>query len=256
MFRLDGKIAIITGGARGQGAATASLFAQQGAAVVIADRLADEGTKLADEIGGAARFFALDVSDETSWHKMVAELTADGKSVDILINNAGISLGAGMLETKKSQLEEVLAINLVGPYIGMQAVLPSMLQAGRGVIINISSVNGLRGTASMTAYDASKWGLRGMTKAAALEFAGRGVRINSIHPGAIDTPMLNLEGRDTGEVAKLLRIPSGRLGQPVEVAHASLFLASDEASYISGAELAVDGTWSAGVNLQEADLNV
>ncbi len=250
MFRMDGKVAIITGGARGQGEATAKIFAEQGATVVIADVLVEEGEALAKKLGGSVRFRKLDVSDEASWGALIGELTADGNSIDALVNNAAIVMSAPMLEMRKTQLEQVLAVNLVGPFLGMQAVLPAMLKAGKGSIVNVSSVNGLRGTSFMTAYDASKWGLRGLTKGAALEFAPYGIRINSLHPGAIDTPMLNPEGKDTAEISTRMRIQFGRVGRPEEVGYASLFLSSDEASYISGAELAVDGTWSAGVNLQ------
>jgi 3alpha(or 20beta)-hydroxysteroid dehydrogenase len=139
-------------------------------------------------------------------------------------------------------------VNLVAPFLGMQAVLPQMVAQGGGSIINISSVNGLRGTAGMCGYDASKWALRGVTKSVALEYGGRGIRVNSVHPGAIRTPMLDPDGTVDGKaLAQLLRIAAGRVGEPLEVAHASLFLASDDASYINGAELVVDGGWSAGL---------
>lgn len=248
MQRLPGKVAIITGGSRGQGEATARLFAEHGATVIIADVLDEAGAALAADIGPAAHFRHLDVSDETSWTELVDWATAQFGKIDILINNAAISLMKRFNRNSKADFERVLSVNLVGPFLGMRAVSPQMVERKAGSIVNISSVNGLRGTWGMAAYDASKWGVRGMSKAAALEFGVHGVRVNSIHPGAIDTPMLNPEGTTDGsKLASSFNLPMGRVGEPVEVANASLFLASDEASYISGAELAVDGAWTAGV---------
>lgn len=248
MQRLPGKVAIITGGSRGQGEATARLFAEHGATVIIADVLDEAGAALAADIGPAAHFRHLDVSDETSWAELVEWATAQFGKIDILINNAAISLMKRFNRNSKADFERVLSVNLVGPFLGMRAVSPQMVERKAGSIVNISSVNGLRGTWGMAAYDASKWGVRGMSKAAALEFGVHGVRVNSIHPGAIDTPMLNPEGTTDGsKLASSFNLPMGRVGEPVEVANASLFLASDEASYISGAELAVDGAWTAGV---------
>ncbi len=251
MLRLDDKVAIITGGARGQGAATAELFAQQGAKVVIADVLIDEGTALSERIGASARFIELDVRDEPSWAALTRSALAAFGGIDILVNNAGIDNSQRLMDTTKQRFEQILAVNLVGPYLGIQAVVPHMSRARRGSIINISSVQGLRGAANLSAYDASKWALRGVTKSLALELAPLGIRVNSIHPGAIDTPMLNAHGADMAQVAKDFRIGMGRVGTPAEVAHASLFFASDEASYVTGAELAVDGGWTAGVYLND-----
>lgn len=248
MLNMDGKTVIVTGGSRGQGAATVELFTQQGATVVIADVLVEEGQALADRLGSRVRFVGADVANPASWASLVASAMETGR-IDVLVNNAAISEFGSLLETSPERFQQILSINMMGPYLGMQAVLPDMLAAGRGAIINVSSVNGLRGTSHMVAYDGSKWGLRGMTKAAALEFASRGIRINSVHPGAINTPMLNPSGAGTDELARTLRIGIGRVGRPEEVANATVFLASDEASYICGAEIAVDGSWSAGAYL-------
>lgn len=250
MFRLDGKTAIVTGAARGQGAAAARLLAGQGAKVLLTDLLRDEGEAVATAIGGAARFEHLDVSSEEGWDALVNGVVNDFGRLDILVNNAAINAGrTAIVNLTKSQFQRVLDVNLVGPFLAMKAAIPHMARAGAGSIINVASVNALRGTCYMAAYDASKWGLRGMTKAAAVELAPTGIRVNAILPGAIDTPMLNPEGGDTSAVVEAFRIGFGRTGLPEEVAAATLFLASDEASYISGAELAVDGGWSAGVYL-------
>jgi 3alpha(or 20beta)-hydroxysteroid dehydrogenase len=247
MGRLDGKVAIITGAARGQGEATARLFAAEGARLVLTDRLADVET-LARNLGKAARALVADISDSAAWRRLTdLGLEAFG-GIDILVNNAAVSDHHGFSELTRERLERVLAINLIGPILGMQAVLPLMLARGGGAIVNISSVNGLRGTAGMAGYDASKWALRGVTKSVALEYAAKGIRVNSVHPGAISTPMLDPEGTlDGNALAGHLRIAAGRVGEPLEVAQASLFLASDEARYVNGAELAVDGGWSAGL---------
>lgn len=246
MGRLQDKVAIITGAARGQGEATARLFAAEGAHVVMTDVLTDAGQQVADDIG--AVFIHHDVADEAAWAAVVQEALERFGRVDALVNNAAISLFATLANTSKADFERVLSINLVGCFLGMKAVAPSMQAAQRGSIVNISSVNGLRGTVGMSAYDAGKWAVRGMSKSLALELAPHNIRVNTVHPGAIDTPMLNPGNTlDVAKLAKGFNIACGRVGQPKEVAQASLFLASDDASYISGAELAVDGTWSAGL---------
>ena len=244
---LKDKVALITGGARGQGAATVEVFVEAGAKVVFVDVL-DDGADLARRLGDAAEFRRMDVTDERAWRQTVEYVAGRHGRVDVLVNNAAITFIRLMMETSHDELQKVLAVNLMGPYLGMQAVVPHMVRQGKGAIVNVASVNGFRGTTRMTAYDASKWGLRGLSKAAALELAPNGIRVNSVHPGAIDTPMLNPDGKDPSEFG-FLRIGLGRVGRPEEVARATAFLASDQASYISGAELAVDGTWSAGVYL-------
>ena len=249
MNRLQNKIAIITGAGRGQGEATARLFASEGCTVILTDVLVNEGEAVAASIGEAATFLRQDVSDEGDWAAVVETAMARFGRVDVLVNNAAIAHFAPIEDTGKADLQRLLNVNVVGPFLGMQAVLPTMKAARRGSIVNISSVDGLRGTTGLSAYDACKWGVRGMTKAIALEAAPYGVRVNSVHPGAIDTPMLNPDGlADTTPIAVAMGIPFGRVGRSAEVAAASLFLASDEASYVSGAEVAVDGAWTAGLN--------
>ena len=247
MGRLAGKTAIVTGGARSMGAATARLFVAEGAQVVIADVLDAEGRALAEELGKAAYFQHLDVSDEAAWAAAVAEAVARFGGVDVLVNNAGILKFAALLDTPLADFKRVLEVNLVGCFLGMRTVAPVMIARGSGSIVNISSIDGMKGANSIGSYAASKWGVRGITKVAALEFGHRGVRVNSVHPGGVDTPMGNPNGVGEAELNKLYTsVPLQRVGKPIEVARASLFLASDDASYINGAELAVDGGWTAG----------
>jgi 3alpha(or 20beta)-hydroxysteroid dehydrogenase len=247
-MRLHNKVAIITGAARGQGEATARLFAAEGAHVMMTDMLVEDGMRVAQEIGNGARFLRADVSNEADWAMVAAETMAFRGKIDILVNNAAITDHHPLEQITRARLEKLMAVNLIGPILGIQAVLAHMKEAGGGAIVNISSVNGLRGTAGMSGYDATKWALRGISKALALELAAADIRVNSVHPGTIRTPMLDPTGAvDGGALTKLLRVAAGRLGEPIEVAHASLFLASDDASYITGAELAVDGGWSAGL---------
>jgi 3alpha(or 20beta)-hydroxysteroid dehydrogenase len=248
MGRLEGKVAIVTGAARGQGEATARLFAAEGAYVVLTDVLTKEGKCVADDLGERARFLEHDVSDEMAWAIVVRHALERFSKIDVLVNNAAVPHFASLQETTKADFQRVISVNLLGCFLGMKAVVNTMQAAKRGAIVNVSSINGLRGTVGMSVYDASKWGIRGMTKSAALELAPHGIRVNSVHPGAIDTLMLNPDKTlDTKKMAHNFGIASGRVGRPDEVAHASLFLASDDASYVSGAELAVDGAWSAGL---------
>jgi 3alpha(or 20beta)-hydroxysteroid dehydrogenase len=247
MGRLAGKTAIVTGGARSMGEATARLFVAEGARVIIADVLAAEGQKLAGELGAAAMFQHLDVSDEAAWAKAAETATSHFGGIDILVNNAGILKFAALLDTSTADFKRVLEVNLVGCFLGMRTIAPLMMARGTGAIVNISSIDGMKGANSIGAYAASKWGVRGITKVAALEFGHKGVRVNSIHPGGVDTPMGNPRGEGADEVNKsYTSVPLQRIGRPIEVAQASLFLASDEASYINGAELTVDGGWTAG----------
>ncbi|MDD3763432.1 MAG: glucose 1-dehydrogenase [Nevskiales bacterium] len=242
MQRLKDKVAIITGGARGMGAATARLFVENGARVVIADVLDTEGAALADELGGAARFVHHDVTDEASWAGLLQLTTADIGPVDVLVNNAGVLLFKTITATEKSEFERVIGINLVGCFLGTRIVGTHMLANGRGSIVNISSVDGMKAANSLGAYCASKWGVRGFTKVAAMEFGHRGVRVNSVHPGGIDTAMGNPYQQGKAEVnQRYSMVPMQRVGEPEEVARTTLFLASDESSYLCGAEIAVDG---------------
>jgi 3alpha(or 20beta)-hydroxysteroid dehydrogenase len=241
MGRLEGKVALITGGARGQGAAEAALFASEGAQVIVTDMLDEEGAKTADRVGGL--YLHHDVSKEADWAKVVATVEERYGRIDILINNAGIFRNGRIADTTLADYMKVIEVNQVGVFLGMKAVSPLMINAGSGSIVNISSVAGLQGTPGSFAYGASKWAVRGMTKSAARELGRWGIRVNSIHPGLIDTPMLHeVPGIDADGGARMLRnTPIRRVAQPEEVARLALFLASEESSYSSGAEFVIDG---------------
>jgi 3alpha(or 20beta)-hydroxysteroid dehydrogenase len=247
MKRLNGKVAVITGGARGMGAHTCRLFVQEGARVVVADVLEDEGRALARELGDAASFHRLDVSDETSWQALVEHAQQRFGRIDVLVNNAAVLVWGAVDALAKQDFERALAINLTGTFLGIRAVAPLMKAQRAGSIVNISSVDGLRGANALAAYAASKWGVRGLTKVAALELGHHGVRVNSVHPGGVNTTMSNPSGAPVQEVNKAYaNVPLQRVGEPDEIARATLFLASDEASYCNGSELAVDGGMAAG----------
>ena len=242
MGRLSGKVAIITGAARGMGEVTARLFAQEGAKVVLTDVLVEDGRRVAAEIGESAIFVAHDVRDEDQWKAVVkAAIDTFGK-LDILVNNAGILRFVTLAEMTKEDFEQVIAINLTGTFLGIKSVAPVMMAQHSGSIVNISSTGGFRAMNSTGAYTASKFGVRGLTKAASLELGHHGVRVNSVHPGGIDTPLTNPDAKSSEEVnANYGRFPMQRAGQAIEIARASLFLASDDASYCCGAELVADG---------------
>ncbi|MBD5804991.1 3-alpha-(or 20-beta)-hydroxysteroid dehydrogenase [Azoarcus sp. Aa7] len=253
MGRIEGKTAIVTGGARGMGEATVRRFVAEGGRVVIADVLDSEGHALADELGTAAHFVHLDVSDAAAWKACVAQAVERFGGVDVLVNNAGICLVGTIVDLDPATFQKVLAVNLTGAFLGMQAVAPQMFARGKGSIINISSTEGLHGTNGMAAYGSSKWGLRGLTKVAAMEFGPRGVRVNSVHPGAVDTPMAGTDVVPAEVWERVFRRqPIQRIGRPEEVANVSLFLASDESTYLCGAEIAVDGGMTAGGFLELA----
>ena len=239
MPRLQDKIILITGGARGQGAAEARLFVREGARVVITDLLEAQGRDLARELGDAAVFLRHDVSSEADWARAVEAAAALG-GLHGLINNAGIYQPRTLLETDAALFEQHVRINQIGPFLGMQAVVPLMERSGGGAIVNISSVAGLRGSPGAFAYSATKWALRGMTKAAAVDLAPRGIRVNSIHPGPIATEMLSVRSEEQNQ-KRLLTVPMRRQGSAEEVADLVLFLVSDESRYITGAEVAIDG---------------
>ncbi|WP_280351194.1 SDR family NAD(P)-dependent oxidoreductase [Nocardia abscessus] len=243
MVDLNGKVALITGGARGQGAAEARLFVRRGARVVITDVLEAEGAELAESLGGAARFVRHDVSVGADWDAAAALAVSAFGSLDVLVNNAAIYTARPLTETSPEELERILRVNLVGPFCGIQAVVGPMTRAGGGSIVNISSQAGLEGLMGHAAYGSSKWGLRGLTKTAALELGPAGIRVNSVHPGPIATPMVPYLTTGPGSFPSL---PLQRTGVPEEVAELVAFLASDAAAYITGAEVTVDGGLAAG----------
>jgi len=245
MGKLDDKVALISGGARGQGAAAAARFTAEGARVVIGDLLDDRGAETAAACG--ATYEHLDVADADSWAAVVDATVARHGRLDVLLNNAGI-LRVGTLEatTPETYMESV-RVNQFGTFLGMQAVVPAMRAAGGGSIVNTSSISGMQGRGGVFSYVATKWAVRGMTKAAALELGRFGIRVNSVHPGAIDTEMIR--GGDTASVdqdAYYATLPIPRVGRADEVATLVLFLASDDSAYCTGAEFVIDGGVLAG----------
>jgi 3alpha(or 20beta)-hydroxysteroid dehydrogenase len=238
MGRLDGKVALISGAARGMGAEEARLFATEGARVVLGDVLHEEGRRLADEIGGL--YVPLDVADEAAWTTAVAAAEARHGALHILVNNAAILRRAPIEECSLEEFERVVAVNQTGTFLGMKAAVRLMKATG-GSIVNISSTAGIRGPANNIAYVASKFAVRGMTKVAANEFAKYGIRVNSVHPGLIETPMIDDFFDLAGTEAFAARQLINRLGTAREVAEMVLFLASDASSYSTGAEFICDG---------------
>lgn len=260
MGRLDGKVAIVTGGARGQGAAEARRFAQEGAKVLLTDVLEEEGEKTAaaicaDHGDGVAVFSTQDVTSEAQWEATVAQAVERFGGVHVLVNNAGIATGAPLAMTQLDEYLNVIMVNQVGVFLGMKSVVPAISTSIQrdglgGSIINISSVDGMVGMAFTIPYVASKWAVRGMTKTAALELGMFGIRVNSIHPGGIDTAMLEPAvdmGIDLKETFS--RVPLARIGTSEDVANLALFLASDESSYCTGSEFVIDGGLIAGFGL-------
>lgn len=247
MGRVKDKVVIVTGGARGMGAETCRLFVAEGAQVVVADVAAAEGAALAEALGPNAAFQPLSITDERAWEGVVADTLARWGRLDGLVNNAGVVHFSDIEHLEAADFDRVMAINVKGAFLGIKHAGRVMKEARRGAIVNISSVDGLRGSNGAAAYVTSKWAVRGLSRSAALEYGHFGVRVNSVHPGGIDTSMGNpmrFEGAARNRGYE--EVPLQRIGEPQEVAHASLFLCSDEASYITGAELAVDGGWSAG----------
>lgn len=244
MGRLDGKVTIITGASRGMGEAHARRFAAEGARVVVADVLHDEGKVVAEACGPEAVYEPLDVTDAGAWRRVVDATMARWERIDVLVNNAGIFRMVSIADTTEELWDRIMTVNTTGVFLGIQAVAPIMVAQGGGSIVNISSIAGLRGSAMSIAYSTSKWAVRGMTKCAAQELAATGVRVNSVHPGIIDTPMAD-EFDVHGIRATIdARIPIGREARPDEVTPTVLFLATDESAYCTGGEYLVDGAIS------------
>ncbi len=247
MGRLTGKVAIVTGAARGQGEAIARLFVEEGAKVVLGDVLDEPGRTVARSLGSAAAYVHLDVSNESDWEAAVETALRFGP-LNVLVNNAAIDPFQSIVDTTLDDYLRVIRINQVGPFLGIKAVIEPMKKAGGGSIINTSSTAGLQGQNGHIAYVASKWAVRGMTKAAAIELGHYGIRVNSIHPGGINTPMANPRGLSKEQLNAGFRDqPIPRIGEPIEIARLAVFLASDESSYSTGGEFVADGGMTAGV---------
>jgi len=245
-MRLENKVALISGGARGMGAAEARMFAREGAKVVIGDVLEAEGRQVEaeiNEVGGECVFVHLDVTQEAEWQQAVESAVSRFGKLDILVNNAGIALRGVLEDTSSEDWDRVMAVNAKGVFLGTKAAIPEMRKAGGGSIVNISSMSGMVGQSYIQpVYNASKGAVRIFTKSAAIQYAKEGIRVNSVHPGPIDTPMAG-ERLNNAELQRQAdeRSPMGRTAHPDEVAYGVLFLASDEASFMTGSELVIDG---------------
>lgn len=241
MKLLTDKVALVTGGSQGLGEAHVRKLVEEGAKVIITDIMPEQGEKLAKELGDNTTFVKLDVTDPDSWEAAVEHAEAAFGPINVLVNNAGIDIMKPFIEFTGTDLQKLLDVNLFGNFHGMQKILPSMKKAGRGSIVNISSLEGLRGTAGNSIYNASKFAATGLTKAVAQEYAEYNIRVNSVHPGAIQTP--GVEADDIKDTVQnyIQNIPMKRIGKPEEVANLVAFLASDKSSYSTGAEFIVDG---------------
>lgn len=249
-MRLENKVALISGGARGMGAVEARLFAREGAKVVIGDILEEEGRQTETDInedGGDCLFVRLDVTSETDWQQAVSTTVARFGKLDILVNNAGVVAWGNLEDTTSQEWDRVMEVNAKGVFLGTKAAIPEMRKAGGGSIINISSISGLIGQDSIQpVYNASKGAVRLLTKAAAIQYAREGIRVNSVHPGSVATPMTAARRADPELYQlSLSRIPLGRVAQPEEIAYGVLYLASDESSFVTGSELVIDGGFTA-----------
>jgi NAD(P)-dependent dehydrogenase (short-subunit alcohol dehydrogenase family) len=245
--RLKGKVALISGAARGQGAVEGKLFAREGAKVVLGDVLETEGARVAEEIraqGGEAVFVTLDVTKEEDWQRAVDTALSSYGQLNILVNNAGILQMEGVEDITQAVWDRVIAVNQTGVWLGMKVAVPALRQAGGGSIVNISSISGLVGTGMQTAYQASKGAVRIMTKTAAVQYAKEGIRVNSVHPGPIETPMTTDLDRELWQMF-LNHVPLKRAGVSEDVALGVLYLASDESSFVTGSELIIDGGYTA-----------
>ena len=245
--RLDGKVALVSGGASGIGAAHARVFAAEGAKLVAGDLQEDKGRAVVEAVnasGGEAVFVHLDVARQADWERAVGEAVSRFGKLTTLINNAGIYWPRGTEEETLEGWNTMISVNQTGVWLGMKAAVPAMREAGGGALVNISSLYGLIGSPGSITYHATKGAVRLMTKSAALEYVKAGIRVNSIHPGQIDTPILSGLTPEQNEQIKAAT-PMGRLGRPEEIAYGSLYLCSDEAAYTTGAELVIDGGWFA-----------
>ena len=245
--RLDGKVALVSGGASGIGAAHARIFAAEGAKLVAGDLQEDKGRAVVEAVnadGGEAVFVHLDVTRQADWERAVGEAVSRFGKLTTLINNAGIYWPRGTEEETLEGWNTMISVNQTGVWLGMKAAVPAMREAGGGAIVNISSLYGLIGSPGSITYHATKGAVRLMTKSAALEYVKAGIRVNSIHPGQIDTPILSGLTPEQNEQIKAAT-PMGRLGRPEEIAYGSLYLCSDEAAYTTGSELVIDGGWFA-----------
>lgn len=246
MGRVDGKVVLISGGSRGQGAHEAELLIAEGASVIIGDVRQQEGIATATRLGDRCRFVPLDVTEESDWARAVDMAIATWGQLDVLVNNAGIVDMKPLESTTREDYERVIAVNQTGTFLGMRSVVGAMKRRG-GSIVNISSTAGLMGVPGVIAYSASKWAVRGMTKSAALELAPYGIRVNSVHPGVIDTEMVRDPDVNSHDAdAACAKFPIPRIGRPEECANMVLFLASDESSYSTGAEFVLDGGYTVG----------
>ncbi|WP_433326516.1 glucose 1-dehydrogenase [Spirillospora sp. CA-294931] len=245
MRRLDGKVALITGGARGMGKAHVRRFVDEGARVVFGDVLADEGAKLAADLGDAARFVRMDVTEPDDWAAAVATAVETYGGLHVLVNNAGVLRHKTIEEMTLDECRQIIEVNLIGQWLGIKSVTTAMRTSGGGSIVNVSSTEGFVAASGLAAYSASKFGIRGLTKAAARELGPSGIRVNSIHPGGIITSMVMqqdvVEATAARADAMIENLPLGRLGRTREVSGLVVYLASDEASYCTGSEVVVDG---------------
>ncbi len=243
MGKLDGKVVLITGAARGQGEAEARLFVDEGANVVLGDILDAEGKAVAESLGGAGLYQHLDVTAPDDWDSFVAVAVERFGRIDGLVNNAGILFLKPLLEMDVDDYRRVIDVNLVGCFLGIQTVGRELRDGDGGSIVNVSSTAGFQAVPAASAYVSSKFGMRGLTRTAALELGGHRIRVNSIHPGGVDTEMIRSFGeRTTAEMDSVhSRVPLGRIGQPIEIARLALFLISDDASYCTGSEFVADG---------------
>ncbi|MEU0400418.1 glucose 1-dehydrogenase [Streptomyces sp. NPDC006197] len=252
MGKLDGRVVLVTGAARGQGEQEARLFAAEGARVVLGDVLDDAGEALAKELGeGRAAYVHLDVTSEGDWTAAVAAAKEHFGKIDGLVNNAGILRFNELVSTPLDEFRAIVSVNQTGCFLGIRTVAPEIAAAGGGTIVNTASYTGLTGMAGVGAYAATKHAVLGLTRVAALELAAKGIRVNAVCPGAIDTAMSNPEGVDPAATAELYRklVPLGRIGRPEEVAALALFLTGADSAYITGQPFVIDGGWLAGVSL-------